>query len=425
MEVPLEMEKTVLTSEQILDLGDDSLGLKVVLNTKHSTLMGVISCVLPANHRLTIGKISDPKTGKKLMGMRHYNFSEITTVVVFGVDKKFREALLKDIYQEDKRGKQLLMKKLVPPHLSKMTEGHEIDEDVLLGRVVHTPGDQNGRQNGQQLLPPPPPPPKVQRPEKWVIIDSTGDAFKKAISIIHSEKDISVAIEGQNIGRSGTLAWLCIATSSIIFLFDLVNIGPSEAFKAGLGEVFLDENILKILHDCRSVEDMLHHQFKINLNNVFDTQAAEVYLYMINHKDSVPVFASGLPSLLIRYLKLSKHHVFFSRVREECSKNDESIWFERPLPNALCEGLARSVMYLRELRLVLVRLMMVDLAQIIGLYLGSLRDKDSTTVATIEPHVVPAEVQRLRRRRVNNSVDVLDPYITCSKDMVKIRALQK
>ncbi|XP_066988005.1 piRNA biogenesis protein EXD1-like isoform X2 [Macrobrachium rosenbergii] len=377
MEFLTETEQSVLTIEQILELGDDSLGLKVIVNTKYNALMGVISCVLTARRLLTIEKLSDPKTGKKSMGMRHYNFSEITSVVVIGVDKKFREVLLKDIYQEDKRGKQLLMKKLVPPHLAEQTEEYEIDEDLLLGRVGHSPVDRNGKRNDVQLSPPPPPPPKIQRPEKWIIIDSIGDAFKKAIDVIHSEKDISVAVEGKGVGRSGTLAWLSIATSSIIFLFDMVKIGPSKAFEAGLREVLMDGSLLKILHDCRAVEDMLHHQFEINLNNVFDTQ------------------------------------------------NDESVWFERPLPNPLCEGLARRVMYLRELRLILMKLMMVDLVQITNLYLGALRDKDSATVGTIELHVVPAEVQRLRRHRLNNCISVHDPYISCSKDTFTILPRRK
>lgn len=49
-------------------------------------------------------------------------------------------------------------------------------------------------------------------------------------------------------------------------------------------------------------------------------QAAEVYVYMLQHRGSVPSFVSGLPTLLIRYLKLLPSHVFFSHVRQECSE---------------------------------------------------------------------------------------------------------
>lgn len=49
----------------------------------------------------------------------------------------------------------------------------------------------------------------------------------------------------------------------------------------------------------------------------------------------------------------------------------------------MCEGLARTVRFLRELRLALLDLMLVDLTQITNIYLGSLRDKDSATVGSV------------------------------------------
>lgn len=426
----------MLTIEDIVELGDDCLGLRVVVNTRDTTYIGVITYLLPSSRRMALEKVCDPKTGKRMMGLRHFFFQDIISVAVVNEDREARQRLLKDVYQEDQRGKQLLMRKLVPAHLaSQFEETGCMDEDVLLGRVGQKPlptrghrmtgGGDNKERDEESLLPPPPPPPRVQRPEKWVVISSVDDAFRKALSVIRSENDVSVAMEGQKIGRSGTLAWLSIATSTIIFLFDMAQIGTSKAIQEGLGEILTDESILKVVHDCRAMEDMLHHQFDLNLCNVFDTQAAEVYLYMVNHRGSVPSFVSGLPSLLIRYLKLSPHHVFFSHVREECVQSDESVWFERPLPESLCEGLARGVMYLRELRLVFIKLMLVDLSQVTNLYLGSMRDKDSATASNIEPHVVPAEVQRLGRRCANNTVDVHDPYITYSRDAFKIMMHRK
>ncbi|KAK8724483.1 hypothetical protein OTU49_011094 [Cherax quadricarinatus] len=193
-----------------------------------------------------------------------------------------------DVYHEDQRGKQLLMKKIVHPHITKLhNETTEIDEDILLGRVEQKSLTNNISTEKDV----PPPPPKIPRPAKWIIIDTIGDAFKKA--------------------------------------------------------------------------------------------AAEVYAYMLSHRGAVPSFVSSLPSLLIHYLGLSPHHLFFSRVREECAEDDESVWLERPLSSHLCESLARSVMYLRELRLELLDLILVDLAQVTQLYLGALRDKDSTTVKNV------------------------------------------
>lgn len=53
------------------------------------------------------------------------------------------------------------------------------------------------------------------------------------------------------------------------------------------------------------------------------------------------------------------------------------------MPSHLGEGLARNVMYLRELRLELLDLILVDLNQVTNLYLGSLRDKDSVTISNV------------------------------------------
>lgn len=94
------------------------------------------------------------------------------------------------------------------------------------------------------------------------------------LEFIKNENTISISLEGQNLGRGGTLAWFSVATSSIIFLFDMAKIGAGEAFRKGLGGVLKDKTVLKVVHDCRTMEDMLHHQFDINLNNVFDTQVS-------------------------------------------------------------------------------------------------------------------------------------------------------
>lgn len=410
-----EDEQKNLTIEDILELGDACLGLRILLVSREGSYMGVVNLVLPSSRRLSLEKVCNPKTGKKRVGLLTFFFHNILKITVVGEDREARERLLKDVYQEDQRGKQLLMKKIVPPHLIGY-DANQLDEDVLLGRVENNPI----RDPADKEKLPPPPPTRIPRPAKWLIIDNLDDAYVKALEYIKNENTISVGLEGQNLGRGGTLAWLSVATSSIIFLFDMAKIGASDAFQRGLGGVLRDKAILKVVHDCRVMEDMLHHQFGVNLNNVFDTQAAEVYVYMLQHRGSVPSFVSGLPTLLIRYLKLLPSHVFFSHVRQECSENDELVWFERPLPSHLAEGLARNVMYLRELRLELLDLILVDLNQVTNLYLGSLRDKDSVTISSLELHVVPAEVQKLGKRTVSNSVIDHDPYVHCSRDAFKV-----
>lgn len=89
--------------------------------------------------------------------------------------------LHQDVYQEDQRGKQLLMKKIVPPHLLGY-DANQLDEDVLLGRVENNPLN-NGRDSADKEKPPPPPPARIPRPAKWLVIDNLDDAYMKAVGI--------------------------------------------------------------------------------------------------------------------------------------------------------------------------------------------------------------------------------------------------
>jgi len=39
---------------------------------------------------------------------------------------------------------------------------------------------------------------------------------------------------------------------------------------------FLSISSFQVIHDCRMVSDMLHHQFDVNIVNVFDTQVRKL-----------------------------------------------------------------------------------------------------------------------------------------------------
>lgn len=92
--------------------------------------------------------------------------------------------------------------------------------------------------------------------------------------MICREMVISVGFTGLRLGRSGTLVWVTVATSTMVFHFDVAKIGSVEVMKGGLGAVLQDGTVVKVVHDCRAIEDLLHHQLNLNLNNVFDTQVS-------------------------------------------------------------------------------------------------------------------------------------------------------
>lgn len=90
--------------------------------------------------------------------------------------------------------------------------------------------------------------------------------------MICREMVLSVSFTGLKLGRSGSLVWVTVATSGMVFHFDVAKIGDKEVMKGGLGAVLQDGTVVKVLHDCRAIEDLLHHQLNLNLSNVYDTQ---------------------------------------------------------------------------------------------------------------------------------------------------------
>ncbi|KAG0693728.1 piRNA biogenesis protein EXD1 [Chionoecetes opilio] len=373
------------TLEEILELGDDCLGLKVLLTANNGSCLGVINIILTACRKITLEKVSNPNTGKRKLGLRTFFFHDVLNIKVLGEDQEARQRLLKDIYFEKQQGKKLLRKKLLPIDLQEQCRNHiPLDsEEVMPGLMQQLVCEETPT---EKLSPPPPPPlGKLPRPTKWVIIDVMDDAYQKALSMICKEMVISLGMAGLGLGRSGTLVWLSMATSNMIFHFDVAKIGASEVMKGGLGTVLQDVRVVKVVHDCRALEDLLHHQLSLNLNNVFDTQAAEIYLHLLSHQGAVPLLVSALPSLLAKYLHLAPHHL--APGGQKHSQIPESFWLERPLAEHLGERLARDVMYLREVRVEQLDMMLVDLRQITEVYLGAMRDKDSLTVSqSPDPH---------------------------------------
>lgn len=83
--------------------------------------------------------------------------------------------------------------------------------------------------------------------------------------------------EGINLGVKGQLTLLQMATmSGLVYVFDLISC--PQMIEAGLRRLLESPDVIKIVHDCRNDAVNLYRQFSINLNCVFDTQAAHAVL---------------------------------------------------------------------------------------------------------------------------------------------------
>lgn len=83
---------------------------------------------------------------------------------------------------------------------------------------------------------------------------------------------ISVDCEGINLGLKGELTLVEIGTvRGEAFIFDVLQC-PNIMTEGGLKALLENDNVIKIIHDCRNDSVNLFVQFKVLLRNVFDTQ---------------------------------------------------------------------------------------------------------------------------------------------------------
>ncbi|KAK6194645.1 hypothetical protein SNE40_000243 [Patella caerulea] len=274
------------------------------------------------------------------------------------------------------------------------------------------------------------------------VLTKIDDLFYQAVRFISDKPVIGFAVEGVEIGRDGRLCWIQIDANGSIFLFDMIKLGE-DGFDHGLKDIIQSEAILKVIHDCRMISDLFHHQYHIKMLNIFDTQVAHVFAYQAqNHKD-LPRYVPGLASCLYEHLDLPNEQVHVMRIREEAKTEDQEIWATRPTPKWILEAASKHVKHLTELRIVLMEKMMIEFIAGVEIYLTYVRnasDKEATECQN-KRHLLPLAFQHMGRfvkdlqRRMklstnkNNfprerdqngfrevSTRVIDPEVIASKD---------
>ena len=84
-------------------------------------------------------------------------------------------------------------------------------------------------------------------------------------------KLVALDIEGVNLGRSGKISLVQIATGERCFLLDLLEHDAFTPLVAWLRRLLESPRVLKIIHDCRRDSDALKHLLGISLQHVHDT----------------------------------------------------------------------------------------------------------------------------------------------------------
>ncbi|XP_070281073.1 piRNA biogenesis protein EXD1 isoform X4 [Myotis yumanensis] len=158
--------------------------------------------------------------------------------------------------------------------------------------------------------------PSEEEEVTYTVIDQFQQKFGAAMLHIKKQSVLSVAAEGANVCRHGKLCWLQVATNSRVYLFDIFLLG-NRAFNNGLQMVLEDKKILKVIHDCRWLSDCLSHQYGILLNNVFDTQVADVLQFSMETGGFLPNCISTLQESLIRHLKVAPKYLSFLEEKQK------------------------------------------------------------------------------------------------------------
>lgn len=239
--------------------------------------------------------------------------------------------------------------------------------------------------------------PSEEEEVTYTVIDQFQQRFGAAMLHIKKQSVLSVAAEGANVCRHGKLFWLQVATNSRVYLFDIFLLG-SRAFSNGLQMVLEDKRILKVIHDCRWLSDCLSHQYGIMLNNVFDTQVADVFQFSMETGGFLPNCISTLQESLIRHLNIAPKYLSVLENRQKLIQGNPEVWFTRPLPPTLLKMLALEVTYLLPLRTALLDEMMSDLTTLVDGHLNTCREGSANQLAGTQPTCMelPEELLQLR-----------------------------
>ncbi|XP_040188768.1 piRNA biogenesis protein EXD1 [Rana temporaria] len=230
----------------------------------------------------------------------------------------------------------------------------------------------------------------------YTVIDQFQAAFQPTILHLKSQKVISLGAAGLNLGRYGKLCWLQVATRKHVYLFDILTMGPG-VFKNGLQVVLEDKGILKVIHDGRWLVDILSHQYSVILNNVFDTQVGDVYLFSMETGGFLPHRTSSVKECLTRYLNMPATQVNFLNIKQTLMKEIPNIWSDRPMSSTLLKVLALEVLHLLDLRQAMLDDMFADVTLLVNSYLGAHCPRRADVLERVETPCsqLPKELQQL------------------------------
>jgi len=261
------------------------------------------------------------------------------------------------------------------------------------GHTLH--GGRQEKMIRERLWETPDIPPHIETPARLYLVTEVDDRFEEAVDRISHCGVVGLNLEGEMVSREGILCWVTFCTLRDVFMFDIHTLGEA-AFKFGLRSILQDPEIVKVIHDCRQVNDILTHQWNISLTNVWDTMAGDmVFSTQYIYDGFVPQYARSLPHLLKDYLGIADDKIYFPRYRRSHLAYDSSIWKIRPLPSHLVLGAARNTLYLIALYKVVRAATLLSFDRAVHILNTHVREKDDPDAdhMAFESRLLPSRVR--------------------------------
>ncbi|XP_017891560.1 egalitarian protein homolog [Ceratina calcarata] len=205
---------------------------------------------------------------------------------------------------------------------------------------------------------------------------------------------ISFDCEGINLGVKGQLTLVQVGTmSGQAYIFDLFTC-PNLVQAGGIQKLLEHKDVIKVIHDCRNDSVNLYKQFKIMLNNVFDTQSAHAVLQFQE---------TGKPVYKVKNVNLNTlcdhYGVPCNPLKEQLKniyRNNQKYWCRRPLTRDMLIYASSDV-------LSLVPQIYLSMSRLIKPEVQALFNE--LCEEQIQMHLKPAEVKaRKKQRKVETEV---------------------
>ncbi|XP_077563192.1 piRNA biogenesis protein EXD1-like [Haemaphysalis longicornis] len=375
----------------------DLEGCRVLLRMSTGDVEGTVYGVPENSSRLSLIKVVIVDSGTPIAGTFHFYDRDIASCVV--LDNTHRK---KQVIGQDEDGPRLLRVRPLPPHLERLNASVNSCE-FICHRIE---GDHNSEEVVKkgliELMGPPDTLPKLQRPlpSEFEVIDQVNDRFNKAMAAVRNARSISIGFEGPKVSRHRPISVLAVATSTKVFIFDVMNL-KEELFNCGLKEVLESDDIEKVIHDCRHLSDCLYHQYKVDLNNVFDTMVADVVIYAHKKLDAgqmsyLPQFVRGVQNCLRGFLNLTQEQLKYTRSRQGQQEELVCMWDQRPLSLAQIDSLVKDTVFLAELARTCLRQLLLQFQQSVHFFLKLDRDANTQNLDCLTPHhILPASFKEV------------------------------